>query len=121
MATFVISKKPSGHYKYELTSRKGKTIFISNAFELRFECEDEIEVVKKSIEQLFFMRFRSPAGKFYFKIILNDNEVAVSRKYTTQFMLEKAITEILKYGAKAEFLDFSMPHEIFPTAEDVFG
>ena len=45
MATFVISKKPSGHYKYELTSRRGKTIFISNAFELRFECEEEIELM----------------------------------------------------------------------------
>ena len=53
------------------------------------------------------MRFRSPAGKFYFKIILNDKELAVSRKYSTQLMLEKGINEILKYGAKAEYLDFS--------------
>ena len=121
MATFVISKKPSGHYKYELTSRRGKTIFISNAFELRFECEEEIELLKKSIEQLFFMRFRSPAGKFYFKIILSDKEVAVSRKYSTQLMLEKGITEILKYGAKAEYLDFSKSEDIFLSAEDVFG
>jgi hypothetical protein len=67
------------------------------------------------------MRFRSPAGKFYFKIILNDKEVAVSRKYSTQLMLEKGINEILRYGAKAEYLDFSMSHEIFPPAEDVFG
>ena len=67
------------------------------------------------------MRFRSPTGKFYFKIILNDKEIAVSRKYATQLMLEKGINEILKYGAKAEFLDFSKSHEIFPPAKDVFG
>ncbi len=121
MATFVISKKLSGHYKYELNTRRGKTIFISNAFELRFECEDEIELLKKSIDKLFFMRFRSPAGKFYFKIILNDKEVAVSRKYSTQLMLEKGINEILKYGAKAEYLDFSKSQDIFPPAEDIFG
>jgi len=36
-------------------------------------------------------------------------------------MLEKGINEILKYGAKAEYLDFSMPNEVFPPAEDVFG
>lgn len=121
MATFVISKKLSGHYKYELNTRRGKTIFISNAFELRFECEDEIELLKKSIDKLFFMRFRSPAGKFYFKILLNDKELAVSRKYSTQLMLEKGINEILKYGAKAEYLDFSKSEDIFPPAEDVFG
>lgn len=121
MATFVISRKLSGHYKYELTSRRGKTIFTSNAFELRFECEDEIELFKKSVDKLFFMRFRSPAGKFYFKIILNDKEIAVSRKYTTQLLLQKGIDEILKYGPQAEFLDFSKSEDIFPPAEDVFG
>jgi hypothetical protein len=67
------------------------------------------------------MRFRSPAGKFYFKIILNDKEVAISRKYSTQLMLEKGINEILKYGSKAEYLDFSKSLDIFPPAEDVFG
>ena len=121
MATFVISKKLSGHYKYELTSRRGKTIFISNAFELRFECEEEIELLKKSIDKLFFMRFGWHAGKFYFKIILNNKELAVSRKYSTQLMLEKGINEILKHGAKAEYLDFSKSEDIFPPAEDVFG
>lgn len=29
MATFVISKKPSGHYKYELTSRRGKPFLLA--------------------------------------------------------------------------------------------
>ena len=121
MATFVISKKLSGHYKYELTSRRGKTIFISNSFELRFECEDEIEIFKKSIDKLFFMRFKSPLGKFYFKIILNEKEIAISRKYSTQLLLEKGINEILKYGAKAEYLDFSNPELIFLPAEEIFG
>jgi uncharacterized protein len=121
MATFVISQKLSGGYKYELTSRRGKTIFISNSFELRFECEDEIELLKNSIEKIFFMRFKSPAGKFYFKVILNDKEMAVSRKYSTQLMLEKGINEILKYGSKAEVLDFSNQDLVFPDAESVFG
>lgn len=108
-------------YKRNSSSCKGKTIFTSNAFELRFECEDEIELLKKSIDKLFFMRFRSPAGKFYFKIILNDKELAVSRKYSTQLMLEKGISEIIKYGGKAEYLDFSKSDDIFPPAEDIFG
>ncbi len=41
MGTFVIAQRLSGAYKYEFVSRKGKTIFTSNDFELRFECEDQ--------------------------------------------------------------------------------
>ena len=48
MGTFVIAQRLSGVYKYEFVSRKGKTIFTSNDFELRFECEEEIEKLKSS-------------------------------------------------------------------------
>ncbi|MGV7106825.1 DUF1508 domain-containing protein [Flavobacterium sp. U410] len=113
MATFVITKRPSGVYKYELTSRKGKTIFTSNAFELRFECEEEIEYVKQRVEQILFMNFRSGGGKFYFKMIVNGKEVAVSRKYTTQLLMEKGINEIKRYMQSAEILDFSLGNDIF--------
>jgi len=114
MGTFVISKRQNGYYKYEFTSRKGKAIFVSNDFELRFECEEDIEKLKNSIEEVFFMKFKSKNGKMYFKIILHEKEVAVSRKYTTPLLLQKGIDEIVKYADKAEFLDFS-------SAEDIFG
>ena len=74
----------------------------------------EIERLKNSIEKCVFMRFKSSSGKFFFRIILEEHEVAVSRKYTTQLLLQKGIDEIVKYAHKAEFLDFS-------SAEDVFG
>ena len=57
MGTFVISQRLSGLYKYEFTSRKGKTIFTSNDFELRFEAEEEILRLKVMIESVVFMRF----------------------------------------------------------------
>jgi uncharacterized protein YegP (UPF0339 family) len=114
MGTFVILQRTSGAYKYEFVSRKGKTIFTSNDFELRFECEEEIEQFKNSIERCVFLRFKSSSGKFFFRLILNDHEVAVSRRYTTQLLLQKGIDEIIKYADKAEFLDFS-------SAEDIFG
>jgi hypothetical protein len=47
-------------------------------------------------------------------LILDDHEVAVSRRYTTQLLLQKGIDEIVKYAHKAEYLDFS-------SAEDIFG
>ncbi len=113
MATFVITKKLGGEYKYELQSRKAKTIFTSNAFELRFEAEEEIKYLKLAIDQVFFMRFRSPNGKFYAKLILEEKEIAKTRKYATQLMLEKGINEIVKYGAQAETVDFSNQDFVF--------
>ena len=121
MGTFVISKRINDQYKYEFTSRKGKTIFTSNDFDLRFECEEAIEDLKNSFEEVFFMRFKSKNGKFYFKIILREVEIAVSRKYTTQLLMQKGIDEIMRAAHKSEILDFSSGHDIFPPAEDVFG
>ena len=121
MGTFVISQRLTGLYKYEFTSRKGKTIFTSNDFELRFEAEEEILRLKAMIESVVFMRFRSSRGKFYFKIILDKSEVAKSRQYTTQLLMQKGVDEILRTLAVSEILDFSSSDEIFPSAEEVFS
>ena len=50
---------------------------------------------------------------FSLELILDEHEVAVSRRYTTQLLLQKGINEIVKYAGKAEFLDFSSAEEIF--------
>ncbi len=111
MGAFVISKRLSGEYKFEFTSRKGKTIFTSNNFELRFECEEEIELLKSSIAQAVFLKFKSSSGKYFFRLILAKREIAISRKYTTQLLLQKGIDEIYKYSSIAEILDFCASEE----------
>lgn len=121
MGTFVITKRQNGYYKYEFTSRKGKAIFISNDFELRFECEEAIELLRNNVSDVFFMKFKSKNGKLYFKIILNDREIASSRKYTTPLLLQKGIDEIIRTILKSEVLDFTNQDFVFPSAEDVFG
>lgn len=121
MGTFVITKRLNEHYKYEFTSRKGKAILISNDFELRFECEEDIEALKKSVESIFFMRFKSKNGKMYFKVIINEKEIAVSRKYLTHFLMEKGISEVNRTLQQSEILDFSLDQEIFPPANYIFG
>lgn len=120
MGTFVISQRTNGFYKYEFTSRKGKAIFISNDFELRFECEEHIKFVKEKMDAVFFMKFKSKNGKLYFKMILEENEIAVSRKYTTQLLMEKGINEITRTFALSEVLDFSSQDFVFPSASDLF-
>lgn len=121
MGTFVITKRQNGYYKYEFASRKGRAIFVSNDFELLFECEEDIEFLKKSIDEVFFMRFKSKNGKVYFKIILNEKEIAVSRKYTTQLLMQKGIDEILRTLQQSEVLDFSLQSNVFPPSEEIFG
>lgn len=112
MGAFVISKRLSGDYKFEYTSRKGKTIFTSNAFEFRFECEENIEYIKNNIQNAVFMKFKSTSGKFYFKIIVYDKEVASSRKFTTSLLMQKSIDEIYKYALLAEILDFTVSESL---------
>ena len=113
MGTFVISVRLNDFYKFEFVSRKGKTIFTGNSHELKFECEEEIELLKSSAERFDYLKFRSSRGKYYFKIILDEKIYATSRKYSTELMMQKGINEIVKYISKAEVLDFSGRDAIF--------
>ncbi len=113
MGIFVISKRLNGFYKFEFVSRKGKTILVSNSYELRFECEDEIEVLKSSLETSEYLKFKSAKGKCFFKLMLNEKVVAVSRKYSTELLLQKGIDELIKYASKSEIIYFSEEGSIF--------
>ncbi|MDN3674773.1 DUF1508 domain-containing protein [Flavobacterium branchiarum] len=113
MGAFVISKRFNDEYKFVFTSRKGKVIFTSLSYELKFECEEEIEKFKGSIDSAKFLKFKSSGGKFFFKLVFNDNHFATSRKYTTELLLQKGIKEIVTYGSKAEILDFSVDDFVF--------
>jgi uncharacterized protein YegP (UPF0339 family) len=114
MGAFVISQRVSGLYKFEYASRRGKTIITSNDFELRFECEEQIEYLKRAIERIVFMKFKSGNGKFFFRMVLDEKQIAVSRKYTTQLLLQKGIEELLQSLSMSEVLDFSTDKVIFP-------
>ncbi len=113
MGTFVISKRLNDFYKFEFVSRKGKTIFVSNSYELKFECEAEIELLKASKENFNYLKFKTSRGKYFFKIILDEKIFATSRKYATELMMQKGIEEIIKYISKSEILDFANQDVIF--------
>ncbi len=107
MGAFVISKRFDDYYKFVFTSRKGKAIFTSFRYELKFECEEGIEYFKNAIDTVTFIKVRTAGGKYYFKIMLEEAHFATSRKYTTELMLQKGIKEVLLYSVKSEILDFS--------------
>ena len=113
MSTFVITKRFNDEYKYEYTSRKGKTIFTSNPFELQFECENEIKFLKNNLQIAVFLKSKSASGKFFFRLIIDNKQFAVSRKYSTMLMLEKGINDISKYAINSEIIDFSCNDFVF--------
>jgi uncharacterized protein YegP (UPF0339 family) len=113
MGAFVISKRFNDEYKFVFTSRKGKIIFTSLSYELKFECEEDIEKLKQNIGSSDFLKFKSSNGKYYFKLMLKGVHLATSRKYTTSLRLQKGIDEIVRYGSMAEILDFSVNDFIF--------
>ncbi|MCC9018513.1 DUF1508 domain-containing protein [Flavobacterium lipolyticum] len=113
MGAFVISKRFNDEYKFVFTSRKGKVIFTSLSYELRFECEEDIEKFKMNIEMARFLKFKGAGGRYFFKLMLGELHFATSRKYTTELLLQKGIKEIVTYASRAEILDFSSSESIF--------
>jgi uncharacterized protein YegP (UPF0339 family) len=113
MGAFVISKRFNGDFKFVFTSRKGKTIFTSLSYSAKESCEKDIELIKATLESSTYLKFKSSNGKYYFKLIVEGQELASSRKYTTELRLQKGIDEIVNHGTKAETLDFSSDDLIF--------
>ena len=119
MGAFVISRRFNDEYKFVFTSRKGKVIFTSLSYELKFECEEDIEKFKLNVDQAKFLKFKGSGGKYFFKLMLGELHFATSRKYTTELLLQKGIKEIVTYSSKSEILDFSSNESIFEDEEEL--
>ena len=107
MGAFVISKRFNGDFKFVFSSRKGKTIFTSLGYPSKTECENGIQLVKFTIESTTYVKLKAAGGKFFFRLVIDEQIVATSRKYSTELRLQKGIDEIIKYVSLAETLDFS--------------
>jgi uncharacterized protein YegP (UPF0339 family) len=86
---FVISKRLSGHYKFEFTSRKERQ-FYSNAYELRMDCESAAEELRLVLETCSYVKFKTTKGKFFFRVVV-ENEVMATSKYSTELMVQKGL------------------------------
>lgn len=107
MGAFVISKKHNDQYKFVYTSRKGKIVFSSLGYELKMDCEADIEMLKANASVAECLKFKSSNGKYFYKLMLEGKLYAISRKFTTELRLLKGIAEVGLYVSKAEVLDFS--------------
>ncbi len=113
MATFVISKKSNGDFKFVFTSRKGKIIFTSVAYPTEVACEVAIGELKIGLANMVFVTDKASGNKYLFKITHKEKQLATSRKYTTLLLLQKGIDEIKSGILSAETLNFSLSHFVF--------
>jgi uncharacterized protein YegP (UPF0339 family) len=111
MANFVISKKLNGDFKFEFTSRKGRVVFSSKGFAEQTQCLEAIQKIQH--QELSFLKCKSSGNKQFFKVECNGFVVGISRKYTTDILMQKGIDEIKANYTIAETLDFSVPIAVF--------
>lgn len=112
MGTLVISQKDNGYYKYTYNNRKGNVLFTSNSHQYKAQCISEITVLKKNFDKINFLKYKTPSGKLYFRIVINEFVLGNSRKFTTPLLMEKAIDDFKRSFLMSEILDFT---------EDIFG
>jgi hypothetical protein len=83
--------------------QKGKDNFTSNAYELHgLRISGRRAAV--GLETCSYVKFKT-TKKIFFRVVVENEVMATSRKYSTELMVQK-IVEITKYG-RAEILDFS--------------
>jgi len=121
MGMFVISKRYNGEFKFEFTSRKGKTIFTSVSCKQKSDCELIIAAIKDNIEVFAFTKNRTASGKHFFRLSKGGLVLATSRKFSTELSIQKGISDIIKYMHRSEILDFSEAELVFPDAAELFA
>ena len=107
MGTLVISLKENKKHKYSYNNRKGHTIFTSNSYDSKEKCLSEITVLKKNFSALMYVKYKTPAGKLYFKVVVNEYVLGSSRKFTTPLLMEKGLGDFQKNFVHSEVLDFT--------------
>ena len=107
MSAFVISQKENLQYKFTFEHRRGKTLITSVEYPSKEIVLHTISYLQASFKDFTFLNFKTPSGKFYFKVSLEGSIFATSRKYTTELRQEKTKEEILRSFETAEVLDFS--------------
>lgn len=111
MGTIVISKKENNKFKYIYNNRKGHTLLTSNSHETKAHCISEINILKRNFTSIDYLRYKTPSGKLYFKISINEYILGSSRKFTTPLLMDKGLNDWKNNFTQSEILDF---------CEDVF-
>ncbi|WP_413513801.1 hypothetical protein [Myroides odoratus] len=112
MSAIVISQKENETYKFTFEHRRGRTLLTSQEHTTKEEAYETIAFLKNHFSTVETIRFKTPSGKFYFKIVIEANTYGMSRRFNTELRFENGIEEVLLNFVSAEILDLSL---------DIFG
>lgn len=110
MGTFVITKKTTGDYHFDLKAANGQTILTSQNYTSRASCENGLESVSINAENdENFERHETEGGKFYFKLkAANGQVIGDSELYESEAGMENGIASVRVNAPEAKIVDHTM-------------
>lgn len=106
MGKFIITKRLSGEFQFNLKSNNGLVILTSEGYTTKANCENGIEAVKHfSQEESRFEKITSK-DKFYFNLKASNGQIiGTSQLYGSEFGVEKGIASVKKNALEAKVED----------------
>lgn len=106
MAKFVITKRTSGAFHFNLKAGNGQSILSSEGYTTRSSCESGIESVKKNSQlETRFERKTSSNGKPYFNLKASNGQIiGSSEMYESEASRDQGINSVMK-NAKDAVID----------------
>ncbi len=103
MGKFVISKRKSGEFQFNLKAGNGQTILASEGYTTKASCENGVESVKKNAaEDSNYERKNSSSGKFHFNLKAGNGQViGSSEMYESAAGMENGIESVKKNAPDA--------------------
>lgn len=113
MSVFVINKRFDGNFKFVFSNRKGKIIFTSISCKQKSVCEMIIDGFINHYDQFLISKKKTPKGKYYFRISKGGLVLATSRRYASEYSLQKGIDYTNKWIEQSEMLDLPEEDDVF--------
>ena len=107
MGKFVMTKRLTGEYQFNLKSKNGLVILISEGYTTKANCEAGIESVKRfSQYESHFERRVSKDRKIYFNLLASNGQViGTSQRYGSDFACDKGIASVRHNAADSTIDD----------------
>lgn len=86
---------------------------VSEGYAEKEDCEKAILLLKEYVGSMDLTRHKTAGGKLFFRVLLNQMQIAQSRRYTSEFGMQKGIEEVQTHIANAEVLDFAGAEGLF--------
>lgn len=110
MGKFVITKRTTGDYHFDLKAANGQTILSSQGYTTKASCENGLESVSvNSMSDNSFERHETEGGKFYFKLkAANGQIIGTSELYESEAGMENGIASVRVNAPEAIVEDMSV-------------